>query len=138
MSSTDRLDLTLQSSFDDLEQVVDVAESFFSSRSSDDDFVYKAVLLASEAVTNGIEHGNRLDESKTVKLAFLALSDAFEIHVEDEGEGFVREQVADPLEEENILGDGGRGIFLIERLADEVRYENGGRRVVIRFLRPVS
>lgn len=138
MSSTDRLDLTLQSSFDDLEQVVDVAESFFSSRSSDDDFVYKAVLLASEAVTNGIEHGNKLDPSKTVKLAFVALEDAFEIHVEDEGDGFERDQVADPLEDEHILDDGGRGIFLIERLADEVRYENGGRRVIIRFLHPAS
>jgi len=138
LSSTDRLDLTLQSSFDDLEQVVDVAETFFSSWSSDDEFVYKAVLLASEAVTNAIEHGNNLDETKSVKVVFLARPDAFEIHVEDEGEGFVRAQVADPLEEENILDDGGRGIFLIERLADEVRYENGGRRVIIRFLRPAS
>ena len=51
--------------------------------------------------------------------------------VEDEGEGFEREEIADPLASENLLEDGGRGIFLIERMADEVIYENGGRRVGI-------
>ncbi len=125
--------MTIQSSFDDLERVVDQAEVFFSRYSEDDDMVYRAVLLASEAVTNAIEHGNESILEKKVEIVFEERLDAFIIEVEDEGKGFVRSAVVDPLDEGNLLEDGGRGLFLIERLADDVRYECGGRRTVIRF-----
>lgn len=128
-----RLEMTIQSSFDDLERVVDQAEAFFSTHSEDEDLVYKAVLLASEAVTNAIEHGNESIVERKVEIVFEELAGAFIIEVEDEGEGFQRSEVEDPLDADNLLEDGGRGLFLIERMADEVRYEHGGRRTVIRF-----
>jgi serine/threonine-protein kinase RsbW len=56
-----------------------------------------------------------------------------EVWVEDEGEGFVRRDIPDPLSAEHLLDTGGRGIFLIERMADEVRYERDGRRVGMIF-----
>lgn len=127
--------LTISSRFENLEEVVERARAFFGSVSSDEDFVYKAVLLASEAVTNAIEHGNALDESKSVQIEFISSNDSHQLWVEDEGEGFSPENVKDPLREENLLSDGGRGIFLIEHLADEVRYEKGGRRIGMFFHR---
>jgi serine/threonine-protein kinase RsbW len=93
--------------------------------------VYTAVLLASEAATNAIEHGNKLDTTRKVRISYIVQDGSVEMHFEDEGSGFNRADIPDPLSDENILDDGGRGIFLIERLADAVRYENGGRRVVI-------
>ena len=54
------------STFDELERIVDEAESFFGSCFTEDEKVYVGVLLASEAVTNAIEHGNGLDETKKV------------------------------------------------------------------------
>lgn len=126
-----RLDLTIHSNFDDLERVVDETETFFSALSDNGDFIYTAVLLASEAATNAIEHGNRLDSSRMVSISYVQKSGTVEMHFEDEGDGFNRADIPDPLSDENILDDGGRGIFLIERLADDVRYEKGGRRVVI-------
>lgn len=131
MPTPNRLDLTIHSNFDDLERVVDETESFFSALSEDGDFVYTAVLLASEAATNSIEHGNKLDPTRMVRIAYEVRGASVEMHFEDEGSGFNRAEIPDPLSDENILDDGGRGIFLIERLADAVRYENGGRRVVI-------
>jgi serine/threonine-protein kinase RsbW len=130
--------LTISSKFENLEDVVERAESFFSGVSSDDDFVYNAVLLTSEAVTNAIEHGNSLDPSKSVYIEFISTDDTHELWVEDEGPGFAPEDVKDPLREENLLEDGGRGIFLIEHLADEVRYEKGGRRIGMVFFRTNS
>lgn len=127
--------LTISSTFENLEEVVERAESFFSGVSSDDDFVYKAVLLTSEAVTNAIEHGNGLDASKSVHIEFISNEESDQLWVEDEGEGFSADDVKDPLREENLLADGGRGIFLIEQLADEVRYEKGGRRIGMFFHR---
>lgn len=131
MPAPKRLDLTIHSNFDDLERVVDETETFFSALSDNGDFIYTAVLLASEAATNAIEHGNRLDTTRMVSISYIHVGGTVEMHFEDQGDGFNRADIPDPLSDENILDDGGRGIFLIERLADDVRYEKGGRRVVI-------
>ena len=127
--------LTISSRFENLEEVVERAQAFFSGVSSDEDFVYNAVLLTSEAVTNAIEHGNSLDESKSVRIEFISTDESHQLWVEDEGEGFSPGEVKDPLRDENLLADGGRGIFLIEHIADEVRYEKGGRRIGMLFHR---
>lgn len=123
--------IEIASSFEELEMVVDAAEAFYKSCFQEDDRIFTGVLLASEVVTNAIEHGNQNDESKKVVIEFKSRPGRSECWVEDEGEGFVREEIADPLATENLLEDGGRGIFLIERMADEVIYENGGRRIGI-------
>ena len=44
----------------------------------------------------------------------------------DEGPGFQREDVANPLEPENLLKSSGRGLFLMEACMDEVVYEAKG------------
>ncbi len=128
-SSTQRMEIA--SRFEELEQVVDVAEAFYKSCFDEDDRIFTGVLLASEVVTNAIEHGNDNDPSKKVVIEFKKKSGRSECWVEDEGAGFDREAIADPLASENLLEDGGRGIFLIERMADEVIYENEGRRIGI-------
>ncbi len=125
--------LILPSTFQSVELVVDEATTFFAAFFSDDDQLYKIQLLASEAVTNGIEHGNQFDASKNVTVVFVAENDVAVISVEDEGDGFKRKTVSDPLEEANLLEDGGRGLFLMESMADEVRYDQDGRRVTMRI-----
>ena len=121
----------IPSSFKELEAIVDAAEVFFGSCFEDDEKVYACVLLTSEAVKNAIEHGNAFDESKKVIIEFKKTDSGAELWVEDEGGGFVRSAVADPLSEEHLFDDGGRGLFLIEKMADKVVYEKGGRRVGI-------
>ena len=49
--------------------------------------------------------------------------------MEDEGSGFDPEKVPDPTVEENMLKYGGRGVYLIKRLMDEVEYNDRGNRV---------
>jgi serine/threonine-protein kinase RsbW len=123
------------STFDELERIVDEAEAFYGACFTDDEKVYTGVLLASEVVTNAIEHGNALDATKKVVIEFRATDKSVELWVEDEGPGFDRSQVADPLDSEHLLADGGRGIFLIEKLADQVLYENEGRKIGVIFKR---
>ena len=63
-----------------------------------------------------------------------AAAPAVEITVEDEGEGFDCALVADPLQEENLLKDSGRGIFFMRQFMDAVtwtRTPRGGTRVVL-------
>ncbi len=123
--------IEIPSSFNELEAIVDAAEVFFRSCFEDDEKIYAGILLTSEAVTNAIEHGNAFDESKKVIIEFKKTDSGAELWVEDEGAGFERSAVADPLAEEHLFDDGGRGLFLIEKMADKVLYEKGGRRVGI-------
>ena len=127
--------LVVKSSYSELEKAVDAAYSFFSACTDNMDLLHKVMLLTSEAVTNGMNHGNKLAVDKTVTVDFKCDTQYLEIWVEDEGEGFVREDIADPLSAEHLMDEGGRGIFLIEKIADDVRYEMGGRRVGIIFLK---
>ena len=117
----------------ELEAVVDKARSFFESQTNDMNILHKVMLVTSEAVTNGMKHGNKLDEGKSVCVDFRCSDRSIEVWVEDEGKGFDREAIPDPLSSEHLLDEGGRGIFLIEKMADEVRYEMGGRRIGMIF-----
>ncbi len=121
----------LPSRFEVLEQLVDEAQCFFGAHVSDEDLLYRIVLLASEAATNAIEHGNRLDPSLNLRVDFSVQPNLATVMVEDQGGGFDMDAIRDPLESENLLSDRGRGIFLIQELADRVQWENGGRRVRI-------
>ena len=129
--STDQLPITLRmvlaSEHPNVELAVEQAESFFKDHVIDEDLLYNLVLLTSEAVTNGMEHGNDFDPSKSVTVELKVSPASLEIVVEDEGPGFERRRVPNPLSEDHLFDDGGRGLFLLESIADEVNYELGGR-----------
>ncbi len=127
--------LVVESSYSELEVVVDAAYSFFSAYTDNMDLLHKVMLLTSEAVTNGMKHGNKLAAGKTVTVDFKCNTPYLEVWGEDEGEGFIREDIPDPLSAEHLMDEGGRGVFLIEKMADEVRYELGGRRIGMIFLK---
>ena len=61
------------------------------------------------------------------------------IRIEDQGEGFEPEDVADPLAPENILKSSGRGIFLIRNFMDEVKHRKvPGGGMEIRMVKKVA
>jgi len=41
--------------------------------------------------------------------------------------------VKDPLAEENILNTSGRGVFLMGEYADDIKYEDEGRKLIMKF-----
>jgi len=83
-------------------------------------------LAAIEAGTNAIKHGNKEDPSKKTIMQFLLDDNRLTIVIEDEGEGFTRKEVADPLDPENLLKSSGRGLFLMEACMDSVTYQANG------------
>jgi serine/threonine-protein kinase RsbW len=99
-----------------------------------DDDIYGNIMIAvTEAVNNAIKHGNKGDSSKNVLLT-LALNDKLiKFKIEDEGNGFDYENLPDPTAPENIEKPGGRGIFLMKHLSDEVDFKEGGRVVELSF-----
>jgi anti-sigma regulatory factor (Ser/Thr protein kinase) len=88
-------------------------------------------LVVDEVVTNAMEHGHRWNRELKVEIEATLSPSGFCLIVQDHGSGFDRASVRDPLAEENVRREGGRGLFLIESLVDEVRYEDDGKRVVL-------
>ncbi len=88
-------------------------------------------VAVSEALSNAILYGNAGDRSK--KVLVRANVDAWKarIQVIDEGPGFDPGRVPDPTDAEAIESAGGRGLFLLKRLADEVRYNAPGNSVTL-------
>jgi len=98
------------------------------------DEVYGNVLVATmEATNNAIIHGNNSDPDKQVKIEILFEQKELKVHIEDQGRGFDYSTVPDPTAPENLEKINGRGIFLMERLSDEIVYLEDGRIVVLKF-----
>ena len=96
--------------------------------------VYGKMLIATvEAVNNSIVHGNKEDETKSVKVDFEVEEDSISIFIEDEGPGFNFYNVPDPTTPENIENIHGRGVYLMKHLADDVIFHGKGNRVEIKF-----
>lgn len=131
--SSDTMEMVLKTDFSSLEVVVDETESFLHSRIESEDLIYRVVLLATEAVTNAIEHGNALDPAKSVHYRLDVRERFVEVVVEDEGSGFDPDKTDDPTEAANLLREGGRGLLFMEEMADEVRFEKDGRLVRLIF-----
>ncbi|ARA92311.1 MAG: ATP-binding protein [Bacteroidetes bacterium] len=129
-----RLHLELPSDVTLLDQVVDETEAFIRPY-VDDEAAYRIVLLTTEAVTNAIEHGNQTDPDKMVQVDLRVRDRQIDLRVRDEGPGFDPSKLKNPVAPDHVLDEGGRGIFLMHAMADEVYFEDGGRCVRMVFHR---
>ncbi len=120
-----------------LPENIRIVESFIENardkiKFSDD--VYGNIMIAvTESVSNAIIHGNKNDQTKIVDLCLEADSKCISCTVHDEGRGFDAAVLPDPTAPDNIFKTGGRGIFLIKNLADEVDFLANGSTVLMKF-----
>jgi serine/threonine-protein kinase RsbW len=99
-----------------------------------DDDIYGNIMIAvTEAVNNAIKHGNQNNSGKNVSLSLALEEGVIKFRVEDEGNGFDYEHLPDPTAPENLEKPGGRGIFLMKHLADEVAFNEKGKVVELSF-----
>jgi len=100
-----------------------------------DDMYGNIMVAVTESVNNAIRHGNKLDKDKNVTLSAICDDGYSQLKfiIEDEGPGFNYENLEDPTAPENLDKLGGRGIFLMKHLSDEVAFKNGGRTVELTF-----
>ena len=91
------------------------------------------LVSLTEAVTNAIVHGNCRKEDKTVKVNMKQEKGILALRVSDEGRGFDFNNLPDPTSPENICKCGGRGVYLMRQLADNIRFYNNGSTVEMRF-----
>lgn len=113
-----------------IESFIDNAKERFEL---DDDIYGNIMIAVTESVSNAIKHGNRGDKSKSVLLSLTLKDDVIKFVIEDEGKGFDYNLLPDPTAPENLEKTGGRGIFLMKNLADEVTFLNDGKVVELSF-----
>lgn len=113
-----------------IESFIDNAKERFQL---DDDIYGNIMIAVTEAVNNAIKHGNSGDKSKNVSLSLFLNESMIKFIVKDEGRGFNYENLPDPTSPENLEKIGGRGIFLMKHLSDEVQFREQGRVVELSF-----
>lgn len=85
----------------------------------------RIMISITEVVNNGIIHGNKAEPEKQVHLSCSCYDDRIDFLVRDEGSGFLPEDVPDPLDENNLLKEGGRGVLIIRAMMDAVEFRRG-------------
>ena len=95
-------------------------------------------LALEEGLMNAIKHGNRRDPSKTVRVFCEVYDTHTYIEIEDQGAGFIPDEVPDPLAEENLMKGSGRGLLLMRQFMTRVEYRDSGRLLVLEKQRTVE
>jgi serine/threonine-protein kinase RsbW len=78
-------------------------------------------------------HGNKLESDKDVVLQYEITDKIIQFVITDNGPGFNYKDLPDPTKPENLEKTHGRGIFLMNHLADEVEFNEKGNEVKVIF-----
>jgi serine/threonine-protein kinase RsbW len=113
-----------------VESFIDNAKDAFEIN---DDIYGNIMVAVTESVNNAIIHGNKLDKQKIVVLELEQTENQLDFIVSDQGIGFDYQHLPDPTLEENLEKPGGRGLFLVKHLCDEVKFLNNGSSVKMTF-----
>lgn len=124
--------LKLKSTHEESEKVPDFVIDIQKMCKLNDEITGNLMLLLSEAVTNAIEHGNEFDPKKFAEIEVEITENEIVASVKDEGAGFKPSDQENPLDQENLLKDSGRGVFLLKELSDGMEYLDNGTQ--LRFL----
>lgn len=89
-------------------------------------------IVLEEAVINAWKHGNKKAQEKTILIKWKQ-ENGLLLEVIDQGEGFNYKSLPDPTSADNILSDSGRGIYIINSIADKVWWRDNGTHINIFF-----
>lgn len=116
---------------------ITIIESFIDNAKEkfhiNDDIYGNIMISVTECVSNAIIHGNNQDRKKPVKLELEFLENQIRFIIEDQGTGYDTNHLYDPTSPENLEKSGGRGVFIMKHLCDEIKFDNNGSKVTLTF-----
>lgn len=133
----DHVELCLMSHLDEILRVEARLSAWAREMGLPEERIPSFIVAVTEAISNAILHGNRQNPEKHVRVRLFQCKapPGLMVEVEDEGEGFNPQLIPDPTQQDNLLKEGGRGIFLMRNFADILEFLKGGRCVRLLFLR---
>ena len=129
------VDKFFDSSLESVDAAEELAIAIAASIGFDEDGQHELGMAVREAMVNAVVHGNRYSVKHKVHFQVEAGADRITVTITDEGEGFEPKSVADPLDQDNLLKQSGRGILLIQAFVNEVdirRVQPHGTEVVMK------
>ena len=115
------VETTLDSTLDSVDRAEELVLDLARGMGFDEEDLHKIGIAVRESVVNAVVHGNRYSEHKKVHLAASRNHRGLVVTVADEGDGFDPAALPDPLAEENLLRQSGRGILLMQAFVDDFR-----------------
>ena len=113
----------LESTLDSVDEAENKVLQAAESAGFGEEDLNKIGMAVRECMVNAVVHGNRYNGRKKVFLGIDATADRLTIIIRDEGEGFDVNSLPDPLAEENLLRQSGRGLLLIQAFMDEFQIQ---------------
>lgn len=112
-----------------VDRVMDIARGMSCAKGKE----FEIEIALREALANAVVHGCKSDSSKQVQCC-VACDEArgMLVLVRDPGEGYDPFSLPNPTAAENVFSTHGRGIFLINRLVDEMEIRRGGTEILLR------
>ena len=89
---------------------------------------FRLCTVVAEAVANAMVYGNLNDPDRRVVVEVELHDDRVVVGVTDEGDGFDPATIPDP-DDLAVESEGGRGLFMIRRLADAVSFNERGNTI---------
>ncbi|MDM8160372.1 ATP-binding protein [Labilibaculum sp. K2S] len=133
MTKSEKL-LIFPSELENISRVEKLIDEISSSHNLSSEIYGKISVALIEAVNNAILHGNQLDVTKKVKVEYNIDNESISFIVWDEGKGFDFSNIPDPTLPENLEKTHGRGIFLMNHLADDIEFGENGAIVEMKFI----
>jgi serine/threonine-protein kinase RsbW len=134
-----RLDELMESQIEAVSPMVEKLMRVLKEACCPPEHEFAVEMALREVLANAVLHGNRRDPRKKVRVCCACEADrGILIVVKDQGEGFDPEKVPSPLVGENIHSEHGRGIYLLNLLMDEIRFDRGGTEIHIRKRPPAA
>ena len=110
-----------------LTDVDDFIEGFLRDCGAEESVVADIAISVSELVNNAVANGSRYAPDQPIVISIDKTNGTVTITVSDHGTGFNPDDIADPLADENLLKEAGRGIFIVRSLMDAVDINAGGK-----------
>ncbi len=129
--------LIIQSDLSELKKVEAFSQYISQKAGLSEEQSDNMAIVLTELANNAIVHGNKLISDKKVILKVAFHQDKVEVSVKDEGDGFDPTSLENPTDPENLWKEGGRGVFLVRNLVDEVKFipsQQGMEVIVSEFL----
>ena len=92
--------------------------------------------LLCEALANAIVYGHHEDPTKFVAVRIEVETTLVRVHVTDTGAGFDPSAVTPPLDPSDLDRETGRGLLMIQKLADSVQFNPQGNSICMTLRRP--
>jgi serine/threonine-protein kinase RsbW len=128
-----RLELKLCADIEEIAPAIDRVMKVIGEMKCAERKEFEIETALREALANAVIHGARLNREKKIQLCVACdESRGILIIVRDPGSGFSPDSIPSPVIGQNIYSSHGRGIFLINQLMDEVRFERGGTEIHMR------